>query len=109
MIARLAYAAGRQGKFAQAHRNLIDNYRVVDDAYVEGFAEALDLDLQQLIQDMQDQDVADTLEENVKTLVRIGSVSIPTLLIGGKFVYSPGEKNNTSDTLMDLFNQARGL
>lgn len=109
MPARLVIAAGRQGQFQKAHEHLMENYRVVDEAYIENFASALGLDVQRLKSDMDDPDTDAALEDNIRHLVILGSVSIPTLLVNGKILYTPREEGITSDTVLSVFDQARGL
>ncbi|HOO82273.1 MAG TPA: thioredoxin domain-containing protein [Alphaproteobacteria bacterium] len=108
-VARLALSAGKQGKFLEAHKHLIENYRVVDDAYIENFAAALNLDLAQLKEGMKDPEIDDEIDNNLVSLEKLGARGVPTLLLNGDVLYTPNEEGVTSDTILGLFNQARGL
>lgn len=105
----LALAAGRQDKFFEAHEMLIENYRNINETYIENFAQTLGLDETQLRNDMNDPDIRKELVKNSNTLNRLKSKTVPSLLLNGRLMYSIGMGNPSSDYLQNLFNAARGL
>ena len=107
--ASLALAAGKQGKFFEAHDMLIENYRNISEAYVENFAKALDLDETQLRTDMNDEDIRKDLIKNFKILNNLKGSSVPTFLVNGRLLYGIGRTLPSSEDLQNLFNAARGL
>jgi protein-disulfide isomerase len=107
--AELAYAAGRQGKFIEAHNILIENFRTIDEDYVRNLAEQLGLDADQLLADMRDPDIRKTLERNRKNLARIKGRFVPSLLVNNKVLLEVTERMPSNDELLGLFNRARTL
>lgn len=107
--AKLVYAAGRQGQFAEAHKMLIENYRMIDSAYISNFALELGLDTQKLEADIQDANLDRQLEKNAKALQRMKGRTVPALLINGSVLLSVTQDIPTSDELLSLFNRARTL
>ena len=107
--AKLLYAAGMQGKFAEAHNLLITNFRAVDDEYVSTFAANLALDEVRLRSDMDSEAVAKQLEKNFKDLKNMKGRFIPALLVNGDVLVEVADRIPTSDELLSLFNRARTL
>jgi protein-disulfide isomerase len=103
----LAYAAGRQGKFKEAHRELLKNYRVVDETYITAFAENLELDAAQLRADLKDPQIAKIINKNRSQLVALKSGYTPTLLIGAHLLYPISNPVPSTDALLTLFAQGR--
>ncbi len=107
--AKLVYAAGRQGKFIEAHNILITNFRTIDDEYARNIAAQLDIDADQLLTDMDDPDIEKTLRKNVKNLQRMKGRVVPSLLIDNKVLVSVTDNMVSSDDLLSLFNRTRRL
>lgn len=107
--AKLAYAAGRQGKFMDAHMHLIENFRVIDEAYIDTFALKLELDATQLHNDYKDPELIDIVSKNKDSLIALKGASIPTFLIGNKIMLNVLRDLPTTEELLSLFNKARAL
>lgn len=107
--AQLAYAAGRQGKFMEAHKTLLENFRVVDEAFIDQFAARLQLDPARLRRDMQDPEIQALPEKNMHNLQAIGSQTIPAFLIGDTLLLRMAGTLPTSNDFLSLFNRARSL
>ena len=107
--AKLAYAAGRQGKFMDAHEMLIENFRAIDEAYIDHFSSQLEIDPEQLRTDLKDPEIAKTIEDNTRTLARLKARSVPSFLIGNKILLQVNGALPTSDELLSLFSQARAF
>ena len=107
--AKLVYAAGRQGKFFEAHNMLIENYRTIDTAYVKNMAAQLGLDANQLLKDMDDPKTDKILQKNAKNLENMKGKFIPSLLVNNDILLVVTEKIPSSDELLSLFNRARTL
>ena len=104
----LVYAAGRQGKFIEAHKALIADFRTIDGNYISNFALKVGLDTEKLESDLADPSLIDHLNDNVKSLKAFRGETIPALLIGDRILM---QINNIpdSDELVSLFAQARTL
>ncbi len=107
--AQLVYAAGRQGKFFEAHNILIENFRVVDDEYARKVAEQLELNAEQLLQDMADPKIEKMLQKNLKNLKGMRGNYVPALLVNNRVLFEVTSILPTSDELLGLFNRARTL
>ena len=107
--ARMAYAAGRQGQFINAHTMLIENFRPIDDLYIANFAAELDLDIQQLQADMEDPEINDILNDNLNTLKTLKGHVVPALLIDKEIMLLVTGTLPDTDELLSLFNRARTL
>lgn len=107
--AALAFSAGKQGKFFEAHNMLIENYRNINDAYIEQFAKTLDLNEEQLRRDMNDPDIRKDLIKNQKILNNLKGVSVPTFLVNGRLLYQIGATPPGTEDFQNLFNVARTL
>lgn len=107
--ALLAYAAGRQGKFVEAHKALIENFRPIDSNYISNFALQVGLDTEQLEADMADPDLIKQPQDNIKTLAGLKAQSLPTFLVGDQVLFQVRDEMPNSDELVSLFNYARTL
>ncbi len=107
--AKLVYAAGRQGKFIEAHNILIENFRGVDDDFARDLASRLDIDADKLLEDMRDPDIGKILDKNKKNLANIKGQFVPTLLINNKILLEIAVRMPSNDELLSLFNKARAL
>ncbi|MEM7650841.1 MAG: thioredoxin domain-containing protein [Pseudomonadota bacterium] len=106
---RLVYAAERQGKFAEAHKILIENYRTIDEAYINSLVQVLELDGEQLRADMADEAIDEMLMDNTTNLQRLGGRVIPSLLLNGELMVQVAQDLPSSQELLGLFNRARAL
>ena len=100
---------GEQGKFFEAHFRLIENYRVIDDAYIENFINALELDPNKVKENLNDPELDEALQDNYKALSSLKGNAIPALLIDGKLLFQARTRAPNSDELISLFNRARSL
>lgn len=107
--AQLAYAAARQGKFMEAHKALLENFRVIDEAYIDQLAIQIGADSEKLRADMQDPQIQALPEQNMHNLEALGSQTIPTFLIGDRILVRMASRLPTSNDFLSLFNQARSL
>lgn len=105
----LVYAAGRQGKFIEAHNEMIENYRDVDEAYISNFALKVGLDTEKLEADMQDPAIIEQLNDNMNTLKSLKVNTVPAILIGDRIMLRVNGELPSSDQLVSLFNQGRTL
>ncbi len=107
--AKLVYAAGKQGKFREAHHDLIHEYRVIDSNFITNFALQNGLDSVKLEEDMNSPEVREQLENNFKNLENIKGQVLPTLLIDGKIIVHVNGPLPSSALIADLFGTARTL
>lgn len=103
----LVYAAGRQGKFMQAHDALIENFRTIDDAFLSEFSVRLALDTAQLKKDYADPALARKAEKNRASLYSFKSKTTPTFLIGNKVMLRVYDALPDTAQFLTLFKQGR--
>ena len=87
LAGHFAYAAGRQGKFIEAHNALIETYRPLNDVLIDQIIEELDLDKEQIIEDMKDQKITRQLKKNYSYNRALGSPTIPTFFINNRILW----------------------
>ena len=107
--AKLVYAAGRQGKFAEAHNQLIEKYRPIDSNYISNFALELGLDTSKLETDMADPELDKQLDKNYARLESLKGTVVPSILVNGRVLLNVTHEMPDSATLQSLFNRARQL
>jgi protein-disulfide isomerase len=81
--ARVALAAGLQGKHGEMHAHLMRRRLRPSEAGVRSAASALDLDADRLLSDMDSDAVASRLAESARLARQFGFVGTPALVIGG--------------------------
>jgi protein-disulfide isomerase len=81
--ARAAEAAGRQGRFWEMHALLFENQSALDSDSLVGYAEALDLDMERWLLDMDSDAIEAKVEEDFKGGVRSGANGTPTFFLNG--------------------------
>ena len=80
--ARGALAAARQGRYAEFHDRLMRTSFRPNESYLRDMAQALDMDADLLIADMNDNSVGDELRQS-RSLARLfGIVGTPALVVG---------------------------
>lgn len=109
IAARMVYAAGRQGKFEEAHNLLIENFRPIDDSFIESFVLSLELDAAQLKEDMKDPEIDKMLIENVENLQVLKGQVVPALLMNGNLLFQVSATLPDTNQILSLFNQSRAL
>lgn len=81
--ARAAEAAGRQHRFWEMHALLFENQGSLDSDSLVGYAEALDLDMERWLLDMDSDAIEAKVEEDFKSGVRSGANGTPTFFLNG--------------------------
>lgn len=81
--ARAAEAAGRQGRFWEMHALLFENQNALDSDSLVGYAEALDLDMERWLLDMDSDAIEAKVKEDFKSGVRSGANGTPTFFLNG--------------------------
>jgi protein-disulfide isomerase len=105
----LVYAAAAQGQFSAVHETLITDYRAITEEKIQKIAEDTGMDFEQYGQDILDPKMRDSVLKNNRLFLKSGGTGTPFFIMGNKMTYMPEDKMPTSDDLMALFNQARGL
>lgn len=80
-LAIVAEAAARQGAFWSLHDALYGDQGRIDDPHVWAHAERLGLDLDRLQADRRDTALADRVAADVRSALRAGAATTPTLFI----------------------------
>ncbi|HLV80766.1 MAG TPA: thioredoxin domain-containing protein [Chthonomonadaceae bacterium] len=81
--AEAAEAAGKQGKFWEMHRHLLQNQNALDEANLLAYATALSLDTRQFAADLESHVFAERVLEDLHSGVAAGVRSTPTFFING--------------------------
>ncbi len=81
--AEAAEAAAAQGRFWQMHDELFAHQRALDDAHLEGYANALGLDADRFVRDMSGHANHARIEEDYNSGVDSGVPGTPTFFING--------------------------
>jgi len=82
--AMAALAAARQDKFARFHADLLTNFRALNDQKVLDIATQLELDLEQFKKDIQDQELAKLIQQDMNDAIDMQIRAVPTIFINGK-------------------------
>lgn len=107
--AMLVYAAGAQGKFIEAHRALLSDFRAIDNKFLNDFAQALDLDALKLEQDLNDPALMKQIERNRTALRTLKSEVTPTFLFGPKVMVRIYKTYPDTSGFLALFKQGRSV
>lgn len=105
----LVYAAAEQGQFAAVHEALITDYRTLTEEKIEKIAADTGMDFDQFGADLLEGTARDRVFKNDRLFMKAGGAGTPFFVMGGKMTYIPEGRMPTSDELIALFNQARGL
>ena len=81
-----AEAAHRQGKFWEMHDRIFANQRDLSVPTLEGYAKALDLDMDQFRSDMGAEEVAKRINSDLQQAGSLGVTGTPSFFINGKFL-----------------------
>ena len=81
-----ALAAGRQGKFWEAHEKLFANHNDLNDAKVEAIAGELSLDMEKFKKDLQDPAIASLIDRDLNDGMKANVQGTPTIFINGKLL-----------------------
>ena len=81
-----ALAAGKQGKFWEAHEKLFANQNDLNDAKVEAIAGELSLDMEKFKKDLQDPAIASVVDRDMNDGLKANVQGTPTIFINGKLL-----------------------
>lgn len=98
-LARLALAAGLQGKFWEFHDAFLGypKDKTIDDAFVRETANLYGVDYERMIADSKGKEVSAMMKENADAAAREGIYSTPTLYIGKTIIRQMGKMLTTAD------------
>lgn len=85
VAARAALAAGRQGKFVEFHRAMIEAESASEDV-IKATAERLGLDYAQLRKDMLDPQISAALDRNIRLAEALNVNGTPAYLVGDRII-----------------------
>ncbi|NCC22715.1 MAG: hypothetical protein EOM26_09685 [Alphaproteobacteria bacterium] len=106
-LARLAYAAGEQGKFMEMHTALIRHQGPLGTSALRRITQENEIDLERLLADSESEQIRNKTEENLRIAVKLGIYATPTLL-ARKVIYTPTGRMPEANDLLLLFAEARG-
>lgn len=107
-IAALAYAAGQQGKFLDAHQYLINYPNVEDPELPAKLAKSLGINEARLLKDQQSLEVRSIVKNNQTVANSLSIRGVGMLLINGQGTYyAPHDPDITDQELISYFNRVR--
>ena len=86
VAARVALAAGKQGKYAETHERLMNAKGKLSEADIFKAADDLGIDLDRLKRDMVSPEIEDMLERNRALASELGISGTPAFVIGNELV-----------------------
>jgi protein-disulfide isomerase len=107
--AQFVYAAGKQGKFPEMHKALIENYRVLNDDVMAELAAQTGIDLEKAKHDMESKSIENLILRNANAFKNLGGDATPTFLIGTKLKYVPADRMPEVSDFLSMFQEARGM
>ena len=84
--ARAAFAANKQGKFIEVHNAMFEFGGQLNEAAIDGIAQAQGLDMEKFKADMNSQEVSDELSAVSNLANKIQINGVPAMIINGKMV-----------------------
>jgi len=81
-----ALAAGKQGKFWEAHEKLFANQNDLNDTKVEAIAGELGLDMEKFKKDLQDPAIASLIDRDMNDGLKANVQGTPSIFINGKLL-----------------------
>lgn len=102
LVARAALAAGRQGKYLEFHKSLLETDAVGEEA-VKLITEKLNLNSEQLQKDMNDAKIAEVLSRNARLATSLEIAGTPAYIIGDQII--PGAID--TDSLSQIITSTR--
>ncbi|MBO6785053.1 MAG: DsbA family protein [Alphaproteobacteria bacterium] len=103
LAARAALAAAKQGKYREFHLAVMNLRGAPSETAVFRLADSLGLDLDRLRNDMQSQDIEDTIQANYRLAQEIGVRGTPAFVVGNELI--PGAMS--LDAMRDLIARTR--
>lgn len=108
--AKLAYAAAQQGQFFPAHRYLMENFRAINEGFIEQFAQEFSLDKAQLMEDYNSMKALEYAAYNEVALGEMRAQYVPSVMIGPHLIMTPrGEGQTSVQDFLRAFAEARSL
>lgn len=101
----LVYNAGKQGKFMEAHNELITNYKPVDEVVLEEFVKKLGLNQNEF--DSNHAEIYAQLNDNMALFKALGGRGTPSFLIGDDVFFTPQGQMPSADDFIAMFNAQR--
>ena len=105
--ARLVYAAAEQNAFLDVHNYLMDNYRPIDEYFIQEVADTFGMDYQKLKTDMYIGSVEDKIRENITLFQRYNGTATPFFIIKTDMYYVPEVRMPKVQDFLDMFDDAR--
>lgn len=103
-VARMALAAGRQGKYLEVHEKFLATPGRLTKEQALDIAEKLGLDRAQLVQDSRDRAVANALGDDKRIAGKLGVRDVPFYLVGDRVLedVSDGLYDRLSESVADV-------
>lgn len=85
-LAKMAFAAGMQGKFWEMHEALLESDGQVDDKFYRETAALYDIDYDKMVADAAGDEVKKIFDDNTRDATRAAVFSTPTIIINRTFI-----------------------
>lgn len=99
LAARAALAAHRQDAYLEFHESLMGSKGYTSPEGIEGIAQTLLLDLDQLLQDMEDPAIGQIIEDNQRLADQLGIRGTPALVLGDRLVQGAIPRDRLADLI----------
>ncbi len=109
LAAKAVYAAGLQGGFLEMHHALLENTSPIDENLLLSLSLKLGLDGQELIDNLENSDINDTLIDNTIALTGLSGTGTPSFLIGERIFFPGMERIPSVDDFLRMFEESRNL
>ena len=96
-----ALAAGRQGKYVEMHKALMEDTSDMQPEDLTKIAKQLNLDVAQFTADLNDKALAKQVGANIELATKVGIDSTPSFIIGDK-LFSGGDRTKIEEKLAKL-------
>lgn len=105
-LARVAYAAGEQGRFLKVHEAFLHHYGPIEEQNLKAMAEDMGLDFDKWMRDSETENVRKRVANNVIRAKKLNTFATPSFVIE-KIVFIPSEAAPEVEDFTSLFVEAR--
>ena len=111
LSAQAAEAAGKQGKFWEMHDKLFDFQSAWSESgnakeMIIGYAQDMDLNTDQFRTDLDSSEVADNVQSDYQSGLRLGISSTPTFFLNGTRIKNPGTYEELKSLIQSAIDQS---
>lgn len=106
-LAKVALAAGLQGKFWEMHEALLTSDGQIDEKFFREMAALYDIDHDKMMEDADGKEVAKIFDDNIGDATRAAVFSTPTIIINRTFISGSMSRLPTAADLIRIVEQQK--